>query len=78
MRLNKGLNSAKMKDALDSLPKTIAKIQNLSLPAIEIEEDSYEEASDDLQGEGVRILIPSNIIDIYTRLEIILGIKFDW
>ena len=28
-----------------------------------------------LEGEGVKILIPSNIIDIYTRLEILLGLK---
>ena len=31
--------------------------------------------SDDLQGEGIKIKIPSNIIDIYTRLEILLGLK---
>ena len=29
----------------------------------------------DLKGEGVKIIIPSNIIDIYTRLEILLGLK---
>ena len=28
-----------------------------------------------LQGEGVKIFIPSNIIDIYTRLEILLGLN---
>ena len=28
-----------------------------------------------LEGEGVKILNPSNIIDIYTRLEILLGLK---
>ena len=28
-----------------------------------------------LKGEGVKIIIPSNIIDIYTRLEILLGLK---
>ena len=28
-----------------------------------------------LQGEGVKIIIPSNIIDIYTRLEVLLGLK---
>ena len=28
-----------------------------------------------LQGEGVKIKIPSNIIDIYTRLEVLLGLK---
>ena len=28
-----------------------------------------------LQGEGVKIIIPSNIIDIYTRLEVLLGRK---
>ena len=30
---------------------------------------------DSLQGEGVKIIIPSNIIDIYTRLEVLLGLK---
>ena len=28
-----------------------------------------------LEGQGVKIIIPSNIIDIYTRLEVLLGIK---
>ena len=28
-----------------------------------------------LQGQGVKIIIPSNIIDIYTRLEVLLGLK---
>ena len=28
-----------------------------------------------LQREGVKIIIPSNIIDIYTRLQILLGLK---
>ena len=29
----------------------------------------------DLKGQGAKIIIPSNIIDIYTRLEILLGLK---
>ena len=28
-----------------------------------------------LEGQGVKIIIPSNIIDIYTRLEIVIGLK---
>ena len=28
-----------------------------------------------LQGEGVKVIIPSNTIDIYTRLEVLLGLK---
>ena len=28
-----------------------------------------------LQGEGVKIIIPSNIIDFYLRLEVLLGLK---
>ena len=28
-----------------------------------------------LKGQGVQIIIPSNVIDIYTRLEILLGTK---
>ena len=31
--------------------------------------------SDDLQGEGVKIIIPSLIIAIYSRLEVLLGLK---
>ena len=31
--------------------------------------------SNDLQGEGVKIIIPSNITDIYNRLEVLLGLK---
>ena len=29
----------------------------------------------DLEGQGLKIFIPSIIIDIYTRFEILLGIK---
>ena len=68
MRHTKGLNSARMKDALYNLSKEIAKIRNPLLPPIENE-------SDNLQGEGVKIIIPSNVIDIYTRLDILLGLK---
>ena len=28
-----------------------------------------------LEGQGVKIILPSNISDIYTRLEVLLGIK---
>ena len=68
MRHTKGLKSARMKDALINRPKEIEKIRNPPLPAIENE-------SDNLEGEGIKIIIPSNIIDIYTRLEILLGLK---
>ena len=50
-----------------TLPKLVEDIQNKTFE--EITDDS-----DDLQGEGVKIIIPSNIIDIYTRLEILLGL----
>ena len=51
-----------------TLPRLVEKIQNKTFE--EITDDS-----DDLQGEGIKIIIPSNIIDIYTRLEILLGLK---
>ena len=51
------------------LPKLVEDIQNKTFD--EITDDS----DDDLQGDGVKIIIPSNIIDIYTRLEILLGLK---
>ena len=64
-----GLKAARMQDALRDLPKAIDKIRNPPLPSIENVSDS------DLEGQGVKIIIPSNIIDIYTRLEILLGLK---
>ena len=60
-RHRKGMKSAWMQDALYNLPKEIDKIRNPPLPATENEEDSS-----DLQEEGVKIIVPSNIIDIYT------------
>ena len=68
IRHKKGKKSFRMKDALYNLPNEMDKIRNLPLPAIENEPDN-------LQGEGVKIIIPSNIIDIYTRLEVLLGLK---
>ena len=50
------------------LPKLVEEIQNRTFE--EITEDS-----DDLEGQGVKIIIPSNIIEIYTRLEVLLGLK---
>ena len=71
MRLTKATKSARMQDALNNLPKVVNKIRNPPLPTFE----NLEETSDDLQGEGVKLIIPSNIIHIYTRLEVILGLK---
>ena len=45
------------------LPKLVEDIQNRTFDEI------------DLEGQGVKIIIPSNIIDIYTRLEALLGLK---
>ena len=45
------------------LPKLVEDIQNKTFDEI------------DLGGDGVKIIIPSNIIDIYTRLEVLLGLK---
>ena len=67
----KGLKSARMEDALYILPKAKNRIQNLTLPSIE----NIEVVSDSLQGERVKIVIPSNIIDIYTRLKKLLGLR---
>ena len=53
---------------LEKLPKLVEEIQNRTFE--EIIDDS-----DDLQGQGMKTIIPSNIIDIYTRLEILLGLK---
>ena len=50
-------------------PKLVEELQNRTFEEITLDSDS------DLQGEGVEIIIPSNIIDIYTRLEVLLGLK---
>ena len=52
-----------------TLPKLVEGIQNRTFEEITLDSDI------DLQGEGVKIIIPSNIIDIYTRLQILLGLK---
>ena len=51
-----------------TLPKLVEKIQNKTF-------DEITDDSDDLQGQGIKTPIPSNIIDIYTRLEVLLGLK---
>ena len=64
-----GDHTSKRKTFLTTkLPKKVEDIQNKTFE--EITDDS-----DNLEGEGVKIIIPSSIIDIYTRLEIILGLK---
>ena len=68
MKHTKSLNSASIRDALYHFPKEIAKIRNPPLPA-------FENESDNLQEEGVKIIIPSSVIDIYTGFEILLGLK---
>ena len=69
--LKKGIKCATTKDALYILPKTIAKIRNLPLPTIEIIKDSSG-----LQAEGIeKTIILSYINDIYTRPEVLLGLK---
>ena len=62
-----GLKSA-VKDALYNLPKAVFKIQNHILPAV-------ENTSDEIQGEGAKITIPGNIIDICTKPDILLGLN---
>ena len=51
-----------------TLPKLVEDIQNKTF-------EDISDDSTDLEGQGVKIIIPSNIIDIYTRLEILLGLK---
>ena len=64
-----GDNKSKRRTFLtEKLPKIVEKIQNRTFE--EIIDDS-----DDLEGQGLKIIIPSNIIDIHTRLEVLLGLK---
>ena len=50
------------------LPKMVESSQNKTF-------HENIDSSNDLQGGGVKIIIPSALIDIYTRLEILLGLK---
>ena len=51
-----------------TLPKLVEDNQNKTF-------DEITDDSSDLEGQGLKIIIPSNIIDIYTRLEVLLGLK---
>ena len=51
-----------------TLPKLVEKIENRTF-------DEFIEDSDDFQGQGLKIIIPSNIFDIYKKLEVLLGLK---
>ena len=73
MTHNRGLNSARLKDALYDLPKAVKQFQNqlLSLPPVE-DDESEEKDSDDLQGPRIeKLIIPTNITDFYSRLEVL-------
>ena len=50
-------------------PKKVSEIHNIRF------DENTDDSDSDLQGEGVKIIIPSNIIDIYTRLQILLGLN---
>ena len=52
-----------------TLPKSVEKFQNKTFDEVTLDSDS------NLQGQGVKIIIPSNLIDIYTKLEILLRLK---
>ena len=64
-----GLKAASMQDALIILPKDMDIIRNPLLPTIETISES------DLEGQGLKNIIPLKIFDIYTRLEVLLGLK---
>ena len=51
------------------LRKKVSEIQNIRF------NENTDDSDSDLQREGVKIIIPTNIIDIYTRLEVLLGLK---
>ena len=52
------------------LPKLVDEIQKKTFEEITLDSDNH------LEGRGIqKIVVPNNIIDIYTRLEILLGLK---
>ena len=73
--LQKGLKPARTQDVIKTLPRVKQIFRKQPLPAIKNIEDSYEEEPQYLERQGNKFIIPSNIIDIYTRLEVLLGSK---
>ena len=68
----RGIGDTKSKRKIfftEKLPKLVDEIQKRTFEEIALDSDN------DLQGEGVKIIIPSNINDVYTRLEVLLGLK---
>ena len=66
---NIGAKPSKRKTFLTKTLKTLVEdIQNKAF-------DELIDNSDDLQGQGIPIIIPSNIFDTHTRLEFILGVN---
>ena len=61
--------SFRKKFLTEKLPKLAEEIQKRTYEEINIDSDN------NLQGEGVKIIIPSNIVDIYIRFEVLLGLK---
>ena len=51
------------------LPKKVSEIQNITFG------ENTDDSDSDSQGERLKIIIPSNVVDYYTRLEILLGLK---
>ena len=51
-----------------TVPRLVNDIQNKTF-------DEITDDSDDLQGEGIKNFIPSNILEIYTKLEILLELR---
>ena len=71
-----GLKSAKTQDVVEFFPRVSQKFQNLHLPTTGNVEDFYGEIFYDLEGQGIeKVITTSNMIDIYTRLEILLERK---
>ena len=51
-----------------TLPKIVDEIQYKCF-------DEITDSSDNLEGQGLKIIIPSKLINIYTRLEVLLGLR---
>ena len=68
----KDSSSKRTKSTKNDLTKRVDKNRNtpLALPANE-----NEDKSDELEAQGMKLIITSNIIDIWTRLDVLLGLK---
>ena len=67
-----------MRDAMENLAKVIERVLNPHSPQLTFSENEKlveEESENDNQGENMKFIIPSNIIHMWIRIDVLLELK---